>query len=341
MRSMHKAPICPIYQADGPLKFPPRVYWSVFKRTLSEIRSDNVAIIAAGVAFFTMLAIFPLITACLSIYGLFADPAAVQQPIAALAPLLPPEGWRLLDAQIRTVANAPPLRLQLGIAAGLLFAVWSAGAGIRAVMLAMNIAYGERETRNPAAFFALAGAMTLSVTLFMWLALTVIFGVPALLSLLKLEGLSAIVTYYMPWIIIVLLFGFATFVLYRIGPSRRQAKFRWLFPGVFFATISWLFISAGFSYFVAEFSNFNRFYGSLSAVIILLLWFWLTAFVVIVGAELNAELERHTSVDTTRGRRRPLGKRGAAMADYFHPDSPINIEEQMAPATDDEIAKGD
>lgn len=320
------------------MRFPRRVYWSVLKRTVSEIQSDNVAIIAAGVAFFTMLAIFPLITACLSIYGLFADPVQVQQQIAAIAPLLPSESWKLLDTQIRAVTEAPPERLRLGIAVGLVFALWSAGAGIRAIMQAMNIAYGERETRNPAAFLALAGALTLSVTLFMWLALAVIIGVPALLAMLHLGGIAAIVTRYMPWIIIVLLFACATFILYRVGPSRRQAKFRWVFPGVLFATVSWLFISGGFSLFVSEFSNYNKFYGSLSAVIILLVWFWLTAFVVIVGAELNAELERHTSADTTRGYRRPLGKRGAAMADYYHPDSPVNLEEQMAPPTAEEIA---
>ena len=330
---MRKAPLCPVCNASSPWRFEPKHYGSVLKRTLIEIREDNVTIVAAGVAFFTMLAIFPLITACLSIYGLFADPYEVQQQINAVAALLPDESWRLLDTQMRAVAAAPPDKLRIGIAFGLIFTLWSAGSGIRAIMQAMNIAYGERETRNPAAFFGLAAGLTFSIILFMWLALAVIIGVPALLAYASLNGAAAVVTRYIPWIILVLLFAMATFILYRVGPSRRQAKFRWVIPGVLFATLSWLLISAGFSYFVAEFSNFNKFYGSLSAVIILLVWFWLTAFVVIVGAELNAELERHTSIDTTRGKRRAVGKRGAAMADYHHPDAPIKRPiEQDAPA---------
>lgn len=322
---MRKAPLCPVCDASSPWRFEPKHYWSVIKRTLVEIREDNVTIVAAGVAFFTMLAIFPLITACLSIYGLFADPYEVQQQINAVASLLPADSWKLLDTQMRAVAAAPPDKLRIGIAFGLLFTLWSAGAGIRAIMQAMNIAYGERETRNPAAFFGLAAGLTFSIILFMWLALAVIIGVPALLAYASLNGAAALVTRYMPWIILVLLFAMATFILYRVGPSRRQAKFRWVVPGVIFATLSWLLISAGFSHFVTEFSNFNKFYGSLSAVIILLVWFWLTAFVVIVGAELNAELERHTAIDTTRGKKRPVGKRGAAMADYYHPDAPIAL----------------
>jgi len=321
---MAKAPLCPICAAPSPWRFELKHYGTILKRTAIEIRDDNVSIVAAGVAFFTMLAIFPLITACLSIYGLFADPVEVQRQIQAIAPLLPDDSWQLLEAQINQVVSAPPEKLRVGIAIGLLFSFWSAGSGIRAIMQAMNIAYGERENRNIFAFLALAGGLTLSVTLFMWLALAVIIGIPALLSYIRFDGLAATLTQYMPWIILLLLFAAATFILYRIGPSRRQAKFRWVFPGVIFATLSWVIISAGFSYFVAEFSNFNKFYGSLSAVIILLVWFWLTAFVVIVGAELNAELERHTSVDTTRGKRRPLGKRGAAMADYYHPDAPVS-----------------
>jgi membrane protein len=144
----------------------------------------------------------------------------------------------------------------------------------------------------------------------------VIIGVPAALTLLNLEGMSWAVTRYLPWILLVSLFSFAVAILYRVGPSRRPAKKRWVIPGVMFATLSWLLISSGFSRFVQEFGSYNKTYGGLSAVIVLLIWFWLTAFVVIVGAELNAELERHTTVDTTRGPPKPIGERGAAMADY-------------------------
>lgn len=285
---------------------------SVFK----EIEIDNVAIIAAGVAFFTMLAIFPLITACLSIYGFFADPTEVEALLNQVSGLLPKEAWDILDAQIKAVVNTPNRSLGWRIVISLLIALWSAGAGIRAIMRAMNVAYGEREKRSLPQFYAIAALLTISVTFFMWAALGVIVGIPAILSFVRLGLVAERLAIYLPWVILILIFAFATFVLYRIGPSRRQAKFRWVIPGVIFSTLSWLAMSASFSSFVAEFSTYNKTYGGLSAAIILLIWFWLTAFVVIVGAELNAELERHTSCDTTRGPDRPIGERGAAMADF-------------------------
>jgi len=206
----------------------------------------------------------------------------------------------------------------LGIAIGLLIALWSAGSGIRAIMRAMNIAYGERETRNLATFYAIAASMTLSMIIFVWIALAVIIGVPAVLHLLKLDDAIGLFSRFLPWLLLISMFGFASGVLYRFGPSRRPAKKRWVFPGIVFTTLTWLVISFGFSKFVSAFGNYNAIYGSLSAVIILLIWFWLTAYTVIVGAELNAEMERHTCVDTTRGPDRPIGERGAAMADYIH-----------------------
>jgi membrane protein len=295
-----------------------RDWWAITKSTWSEIHADNVAIVAAGVAFFSLLAIFPLITACLSIYGYFADPSQVQGLLRNVNSVLPQDAWEILNRQITAVISAPGGKLGLGIAVGLLIALWSAGAGIRAIMRAMNIAYGERETRNLATFYALAASMTLSMIVFVWIALAVIIGVPAILHLLKLDGAVAIFSRFLPWVLLVSMFGFAAGVLYRFGPSRRPAKKRWVFPGIVFTTVTWLLISFGFSKFVAAFGNYNAIYGSLSAVIILLIWFWLTAYTVIVGAEINAEMERHTTVDTTRGPDRPLGERGAAMADYVH-----------------------
>lgn len=304
--------------ARSPLEFSLRDWWTIIKNTWSETHADNVSIVAAGVAFFTLLAIFPLITACLSLYGYFADPSEVQGLLNNVNSVLPADAWEILNRQITAVITAPNAGLGLGIAIGLLIALWSAGAGIRAIMRAMNIAYGERETRNLATFYAIAASMTLSMIIFVWVALAIIIGVPAVLHLLKLDDAISAFSRALPWVLLVSMFGFASGVLYRFGPSRRPAKKRWVFPGIVFTTLTWLLISFGFSKFVGAFGNYNAIYGSLSAVIILLIWFWLTAFTVIVGAELNAEMERHTTVDTTRGPDRPLGERGAAMADYVH-----------------------
>ncbi len=303
----------------SPLKFSARDWRDIGKNVWRETGRDNVAIIAAGVAFFTMLAIFPLITACLSIYGIFADPAVVETQLGSISSLLPPPAWAILDAQVTAVVNAPSRGLGWGIIIGLTIALLSAGSGIRAMMRAMNIAYGEDEKRNVALFYLLTTALTISVTFFMWASLGVIIGVPALLNFVHLEGIGRALARYMPWLLLVMLFAISTTTLYRIGPSRRPAKFRWIFPGVLFATISWMLVSTGFSHFVSEFNTYNKTYGGLSAAIILLVWFWLTALVVIIGAEINAELERHTSADTTRGDDRPIGERGAAMVDYTPP----------------------
>lgn len=282
----------------------------------ANLGQDNVTIVAAGVAFFTMLAIFPLITACISLYGYIADPTVVGLQLETISGLLPPEAWAIIDSQIMAVASAPNAQLGIRIAIGLLVALWSAGAGIRAIMRAMNIAYDEPEKRSLAAFYGLAGSFTLSITIFLWLALAVIIGLPAILAFVKLDGISAIITRYLPWILLVLIFAFSVGILYLLGPSRRPAKIRWVIPGVIFSTLSWILISVTFSRFVAAFGTYNKTYGSLSAVIILLMWFWLTSFVIIVGAEINASMERHTAIDTTRGPDRPIGKRGAAVADY-------------------------
>ena len=304
--------------ATSPLGFTRRDWWLILKDMVHETNHDNVAIIAAGVAFFTMLAVFPLITACISIYGYVADPVRVQMQLQNISGVFPAEAWDILNAQVMAVASAPDAQLGLGIAIGLLIALWSAGAGIRAIMRAMNVAYDEKEKRSIAAFYALAGMFTLSVTVFLWVALAVIIGVPALLTYAKLDGLAAAFTQYLPWIILLSLFGFAVAVLYQYGPSRRPAKLRWIIPGCILATMSWIFISMGFSWFVSAFGTYNKTYGSLSAVIMLLMWFWLTALVIIIGAELNAAMERHTGADTTRGPDRPIGKRGAAVANHSH-----------------------
>lgn len=308
---------------DSPLKFSPRDWWSVIKCVFREVGDDNVGVIAAGVAFFSMLAVFPLITACLSIYGLIADPVEVEQQLQSISGVMPKEAWAIIDTQLTAVVNAPMRGLGLGIIIGFAIAFWSAGSGIRSMMRAMNIAYGEIEKRNFFKFYSLAISLTISVIFFIWAALAVIVGVPAVLNFVRLEGAAQWISLYMPWIILVLIFAFSVAVLYRIGPSRRQAKFRWVLPGVILSTLLWVLVSFAFSRFVAEFGSYNKTYGGLSAAIILLIWFWLTAYVVILGAELNAELERHTLADTTRGAARPLGARGAAMADF----RPANVED--------------
>lgn len=217
---------------------------------------------------------------------------------------------------MNSVLSAPPLTASFGIFVSLGFVFISAGAGIRAMMRAMNVAYEEVETRNPIIFFFFGLLMTLGSLIFVWASLFIIIGSTAALTYANFEHSTGFVTQVLPWILLVTIFSIACGVMYRFGPSRRPAQKRWVIPGIIFALMSWLIISFGFSKFVTQFGGYNETFGGLASVIILLIWLWLTAMVVIIGAELNSELERQTICDTTRGPARPVGSRGAAMADF-------------------------
>lgn len=304
-------------RVESPLQFTPYEYLQIAARTFVQIGKDNVPVVAAGVAFFTLLSVFPLISASLSIYGYFADLSDVQGMIGFLRPLIPDEAWTILSDQIAAVIDAPGNELSLRIVVSLLFAFYTAGAGIRAVLRAMNVAYDEDEKRNIVVFYLTALVMTLGMFALLYGALFIIVGLPAMLHFMRLDGTADLLSGYLPWLLLITLFMLGAFVIYRFGPSRRPARKRWVTPGVIFTTVTWLLLSYGFSFFVSNFGRYDATYGSLSAVIVLLLWFWLTAMTVIIGAELNAEMERQTLADTTRGPDREVGLRDARMADFL------------------------
>ncbi|MGB3457292.1 MAG: YihY/virulence factor BrkB family protein [Litorimonas sp.] len=300
-----------------PMGFTPREYAQIAARVFVQINKDNVPVVAAGVAFFALLSLAPLISASLSIYGYFADLSDVQGLANFLRPLMPESAWVIISDQIASVVSAPGEELSLRILVSLLFALYTAGAGIRAVLRAMNVAYGEDEKRSIPVFYLTAFLMTLGLFAFVYVALFVIIGVPAALAFLHLDETAALLSGALPWLLLLTVFMGGAGVVYRFGPSRRPPRKRWVVPGVLFTTVSWLAISWGFAFFVRNFGTYETTYGGLSAVIVLLLWFWLTAMTVIIGAELNAEMERQTLADTTRGPERPIGLRRARMADFL------------------------
>ena len=280
-------------------------------------------------AFFSLLAVFPLITAALSTVSYFADPADVEGIADTVAAVIPGEAYGILEGQVNSVLSAPPITASFGIFVSLGFVFISAGAGIRAMMRAMNVAYEEVETRNPFVFFFFGMLMTLGSLIFVWASLFVIIGVSAVLAYANIEDTAGLVSGKLPWILLMTMFSVACGVMYRFGPSRRPARKRWVLPGIGFALISWLTISFGFSRFVTRFGGYNETFGGLASVVILLIWLWLTAMVVIIGAELNSELERQTITDTTRGPWRPVGSRGAAMADFIARNTEVRNEETL------------
>lgn len=301
----------------SPQKFNLREYGQIAARVFVQISRDNVPVVAAGVAFFALLSIFPLISASLSIYGYVADLSDVQGLVNFLRPLMPEAAWVIISDQIASVVSAPDTELSLRIVFSLLFALYTAGAGIRAVLRAMNVAYGEEEKRTILQFYAVAFGMTLGMFAFIYLSLLIIIGIPAAMAFLSLDRTASALAGNLPWIVLLAVFMLGSGIVYRFGPSRRMARKRWVVPGVLFTTVSWLMISWGFSFFVRNFGQYEATYGGISAVVVLLLWFWLTAMTVIIGAELNAEMERQTLADTTRGPSRPVGKRHARMADFL------------------------
>jgi membrane protein len=303
-------------EADYPSEVSALGWRDILLRVWQRVGTDNLSIIAAGVAFYGLLAIFPAITALVSIWGLVADPAQVQQQFASIGQIVPADAWRLLDDQLRSVAASSPRALGWGVALGILVALWSAGAGVRALITALNIAYREAEERGFITLYASGFLLTVGLIGAAVLALIVIVAVPVVLHFLPLGSLSSALIRVLTWLVMAAIVIAGLGVLYRYGPSRSHARLPWVTWGAIAAAILWLVASLLFQVYVANFANYSATYGSLGAVIALLMWFWISAFVVLLGAELNAEMEHQTRKDTTTGPAKPLGQRDAYVADH-------------------------
>lgn len=301
--------------ATKPTEIPKAGWWAILKRTWAQISEDNVSMLAGGVAFFAMLSIFPALTAMVSLYGLVADPATVEQQVAALGSVLPPEALGIISNWLHSLVQGPPQKFGISLIASVALALWSARAGTGMLMTAVNICYGERETRNFVQFNLQAVALTVGLVLFGILALAMVAVMPAVLNLLPLPETWRTILALVRWPILAGLVIFALAVVYRYAPDRADPKWRWVTPGSVIATLLWLAASIGFSIYVSRFGNYDQTYGSLGAVIILLFWFYITAYVILAGAELNAEIEHQTARDTTTKPEKPMGSRGARMAD--------------------------
>jgi membrane protein len=302
--------------ADRPSEITSHGWRDILWRVWAQIGDDNVSIIAAGVAFYAMFAVFPAITSFVSLFGLVADTAQVQAQFAGYKGVMPEDAWSLLDNQLTAVVSAPPQRLGISVLVGLAIALWSAGAGVRAMMTALNIAYQEQEKRGFVRFYATAFLFTIGIVVLGIFSLGVIVIVPVLLSLVDLGDLAGLLVKLLPWLVLAGFITVALAVLYRYGPSRHEAKTRWVSWGALVAMVLWIGASLLFSLYVSNFASYNKTYGALGAVMILLLWLYISAFIVLIGAELNAEMEHQTERDTTTGRPRPMGERGAFVADH-------------------------
>lgn len=301
--------------ARSPGEIPWPGWKQTLKRTWSEASQDNVGIVAAGVAFLSLLAIFPALTATFSIYGLVSDPQHIEAQLEGLSAALPGEARELLVSQLRELSSQAGGALSFGLVVSLALALWSAAAGIKALMTALNIVYDEDEERGFLTFTMTALVLTLGFILLLIVTLTLVIVIPAVIGLLGLGQTLETLISLVRWPILALALALALAVLYRYAPCRARPEWRWVTWGSVAATILWIIASIAFSIYISNFADYNATYGSMGAVIILLLWLYLGAYAILLGAELDAEMEHQTARDTTTGPEKPMGQRGAHVAD--------------------------
>ena len=302
--------------ATRPFHIPLKGWWQVAQRVWTESSRDNLSVVAAGCAFYALFAVFPAISALIALYGLTTAPASIDQQFDMLSSVLPPQAYDVVIAQIRQFAETSNRSLGWGLAFSVGLAVWSVSNLTQAMFAALNIAYEEPEKRSLLRFYLSAFAFAVAGILSGVLMLLAIVYVPILFAYAGYSHAFELTVKAARWPLLALIVLLFLSLLYRYGPCRRSAKWRWVTVGSLFATIVWLIASAGFSFYVSNFANYDRTYGSLGAVIVLLFWLYISFYFVLLGAEINAELELQTEQDTTRGKSRPIGARGAFVADH-------------------------
>jgi len=264
---------------------------SVARAVWREIREDNLSLVAAGISFYALLAIFPAIGAIVALYGLLADRAVVGEHLSFVRGILPGEAYQLLADQVRELTSGKDLKLGFGFLLGVAISMWSASRAVIALITAVNIAYGEIEERSVIVINLMALAFTLAAVLVMLGAMALLGGLPALLEHLALPRWLETLLLLLRWPPLGALVLIALALLYRYGPNRPRAHVEWLTPGALLAMAFWLVASIGFSLYVTNFGKYNETFGSLAGGVILLLWFYVCAYAVCVGAEINAEIE--------------------------------------------------
>jgi membrane protein len=301
--------------ATHPLQIPWQGWKDIFWRTYAEMQSDRLLSIAGGVAFFVLLAIFPAITALVSAYGLFFNAANIANNLSLLSDIVPANVLSIVHEQAQRIAANSGRALSVGIIVGILVSLWSAMSGVKAMIDALNVIYEQQEGRNFFKLSLVALVFTLGGFATFLLAIAAVIVLPLVLAPIGLGSFAGTLTRFGRWpvLLLVLLIGLA--VLYRYGPDRRAARWQWVSVGSVFAAVTWIVASYLFSWYLASFANYNATYGSLGAVVGLMMWLWISTIVVLLGAELNAEIEHQTARDSTVGDEKPLGARGAVMAD--------------------------
>jgi membrane protein len=305
--------------ALSPLGIPSKGWRDILWRTAKRSSQDRLLAVAAGVVFYSLLALFPAIAAMVSFYGLFASTSSINQHLSFFSSMMPAEAYSILQDQVMHVVAKGDVKLSFGFVLGLAVALWSANAGVKSMIDALNVVYEEDDKRSYLRLNLVSLTFTISGVVAVLIAMGVVVLIPLWLSQFGLAHFSAAILKISRWpaLMIGMLLGLS--FLYRYGPSRRKAKWEWISTGAVFATLAWFAGSAALSYYLADFANYDATYGSLGAAIGTMMWMWMSTAVILLGAELNSEIEHQTAMDSTVGKPKPLGSRGATMADTVGP----------------------
>lgn len=309
--------------SGNPLQIPWTGWKDILWRTYQQIGEDRLLAIAAGVVFFGLLALFPAVTALVSSYGLFADPSTIGANLQQLALMLPVGTFQIVQDQIARVLAKGSTSLGVTFLFGLALAIWSANAGVKAMIDALNVVYDEEEKRGFIRLNLVSLAFTTGGIAALLLMVGAVVAFPLALDHLGLAPQSQWFVSLARWPLLLVMLLAALGILYRFGPSRRAARWEWLSVGAVAAALLWIAGSSLLSWYLSNFGNYNATYGSLGAAIGLMTWMWMSAIIVLCGAELNSEIEHQTVRDTTVGHPKPLGARGALMADTVGRSVPL------------------
>lgn len=320
--------------AQTPTAIPARGWKDILLRVKDELVNDHVTVVSAGVAFFGLLATFPAIGAIISIAGFFLDPSQVAKQIDGVVSLLPPNAASIIQDQVSKVTGTSDTASGLAAIFGFVLALYGAMKGVMTLMEGMNIAYEETEKRGYVRLYLTGLGLTVLLIAGVLTAIGAMMVLPMIVDFLPVSDAVASAISILQWPLLAVLAMIGISLIYWIGPSRDRAKLRWISPGAVVATALWLLGTLAFSFYAQNFSNYNETYGTIGGVIALLTWMWLSAYILLFGAELNAEMERQTRRDTTHGPREPMGERGARMADVPPPQMP---EGAMGRSSDESV----
>lgn len=302
--------------AESPGEIPWRGWRAVIKRAFLEMLTDRVSLVAAGCAFYGTLALFPAISMLISVYGLAFNPATVEPQLGLLRDLLPPAAYQLIADRVHVLVTKPPVTLGLGLVISTALALWSSASGVKSIITALNLAYEETEKRNFLHYQLTALTITLLAIFSAVTGLALLVGLPAILAFVGIPASQKVLLRVASFALLLFAILVGLAMLYRYGPCRRSPRWHWVTPGSLVATVLWITASALFSWYVATFSTYDATYGPLGTVVAVMMWFYVTVYAVLLGAELNAELELQTVRDSTDGPPKPLGRRGAYVADH-------------------------